>query len=224
MSRSAVLRGQLVRVGEHVSERNLARLRSVLGYLEIGALAHERLGRSRLPMVADRFAVFAEAVRHVSGPAPLYLEFGVYRGETMRWWSEHLHQPGARLVGFDSFKGLPEPWRPGFARGRFETHGPPVVADERVQFVAGWFEDTLPAFVPPPHDQLVVNVDSDLYSSAKTVLHRVAPGSAGALYFDELADRDHELRALKEIIADRQLDVRPLVAGGGGTHVLFEVI
>lgn len=225
MSKSALLKRQLLRFGRHLNERHLARLRSALGYLEIGTLTQQQLGNANLPMVADRFAVFEEAVRHVSGDQPLYLEFGVFEGQTMRWWALHLRQPGARFVGFDSFEGLPESWRPGFDQGRFGTNGPPDIDDQRVQFVKGWFEDTLSGFALPPHDQLVVNVDSDLYSSAKTVLEHVAPHlrPGSLLYFDELADRDHELRALKELLAETDLSLRPIAAGGGGTHFLLEI-
>lgn len=175
--------------------------------------------------VDDRFGVFAEAARHVRGSAPLYLEFGVFEGETIRWWAGNLRQPAARFVGFDSFEGLPEAWRPGFAVGQFGTQGPPVVTDPRVSFVAGWFSDTLPLFDVPGHDQLIINVDSDLYSSARTVLDWVVPMlvPGSLLYFDELADRDHELRALKETLATQTLKLRPLAAGGGGAHFLFEV-
>ncbi len=41
-----------------------------------------------------------------------YLEFGVFRGETLRAWSRLNSNPGSRLFGFDSFEGLPEDWRP----------------------------------------------------------------------------------------------------------------
>lgn len=225
MSLSVKVKERLLRLGRRLGDRNLARMRSALGYLEIGALAHEQLASGSLVLADDRFMVFAEAIKHVRGQASLYLEFGVFEGETMRWWCDHLKAPGARLVGFDSFEGLPEAWRPGFDEGQFSTGGPPDIEDSRVSFVAGWFDETLPGFVIPPHDQLIVNVDSDLYSSARTVLDWVAPHltSGSLLYFDEFADRDHELRALQETVAATNLQLRPLAAGGGGAHFLFEV-
>ncbi|MCX2715910.1 hypothetical protein [Mycolicibacterium sp. J2] len=65
-------------------------------------------------VVEDKWALFSMALQRLNGNAPLYLEFGVFEGRSMRWWSEHLTMPGAALVGFDSFEGLPENWRPGF--------------------------------------------------------------------------------------------------------------
>ena len=89
----------------------------------------------------------------------------------MRWWSQHLRQSGATLVGFDSFEGLPEDWRPDIPTGYFATSGtPPEIDDPRVFFVKGLFNETLPAYRMPEHDQLIVNIDCDLYSSAATVL------------------------------------------------------
>src|SRR5277367_3439257 len=41
-----------------------------------------------------------------------YLEFGVYRGESMRSWLASLSRPDSRFAGFDTFTGLPERWRP----------------------------------------------------------------------------------------------------------------
>lgn len=225
MRMSVMVKERLLRLGPRMGAGNLARVRSALGYLEIGALARDQLSSGSLAVVNDRFMVFAEAMKCIRGQSPLYLEFGVFEGETMRWWCDNLTTTGARFVGFDSFEGLPEGWRPGFAEGQFSTAGPPDIDDARASFVTGWFDETLPDFVMPAHDQLIVNVDSDLYSSARTVLDWVVPHlkSGSLLYFDEFADRDHELRALQEVVAATNLQLFPRAAGGGGAHFLFEV-
>lgn len=38
----------------------------------------------------------------------LYLEFGVYKGESLRYWARELKHPDSKLHGFDSFEGLPK--------------------------------------------------------------------------------------------------------------------
>ena len=43
-----------------------------------------------------------------------YLEFGVSRGVSFRWWVDHITSEGSRFYGFDTFDGLPENW------GRFK--------------------------------------------------------------------------------------------------------
>ena len=87
-----------------------------------------------------------------------------------------------------------------------------------MSFQVGWFDDTLPRFTVPDHDQLIINVDSDLYSSALTVLRwaepYIRPGSL--IYFDEFSDRDHEMRAFSEWRAQSPYKVRPLGLAMGG--------
>lgn len=39
-----------------------------------------------------------------------YLEFGVSDGETIKWWTQNITNPGSLLFGFDTFEGLPEDW------------------------------------------------------------------------------------------------------------------
>lgn len=36
-----------------------------------------------------------------------YLEFGVYRGDSLRLWLDGISHPDSRFVGFDTFTGLP---------------------------------------------------------------------------------------------------------------------
>ncbi len=207
----AVARGWLLTIGSRVSDSNLVNLQRVLSYLELGRWCADQPGGRRVQSLPSDKDVFALALAHVRGSRPLYLEFGVYEGASMSWWSEHLTTPEARFIGFDSFKGLKEGFRQLDA-GHFATGGPPSLDDPRVSFVQGWFDDTVPSFEPPEYDQLIVNIDCDLYSSTVTVLERVeewlVPGTL--LYFDELTDRDHEMRALFESVKRTGARLRPL--------------
>jgi hypothetical protein len=60
------------------------------------------------------------------GPAAqiLYLEFGVYAGDSMRAWSQLNRNTQSRLIGFDTFEGLPEAWA-GLEKGHFDLGGRP---------------------------------------------------------------------------------------------------
>lgn len=211
-------------IGRRLTPGALTRLTNALGGLEQGRWLAD-LGR-RVPNLPDRFAVFDEAMSRVRGSRPLYLEFGVYRGRTLRYWASHLTSPGANLVGFDSFEGLPEDWQPNAQAGSFSVVGrPPEIDDPRVSFVVGWFDKTLPSYDPPAHDQLIVNVDCDLYSSTRCVLEWVDPHlRPGTLvYFDDLFNRDHQWRALQEWLGRSGRTARPLVMARWGHHLLFEV-
>jgi hypothetical protein len=221
----AATRLALLRAGRHVSSVQLEGFRSALSYLELGHWLKSDYTHCSPESAASKFALFEIAQRHITGHAPLYLEFGVYKGRSMRWWSQHLSQPDATLVGFDSFEGLPEDWRQGRESGHFKTGEPPRIDDSRVSFQIGWFDNTLPKFAVPDHDQLIINVDSDLYSSARTVLQwaesYVRPGTL--IYFDEFSDRDHERRAFDEWRAQSSFQFKPLGFAKGGVSWLFEV-
>jgi hypothetical protein len=216
-----VMRRGLLRAGRHLGEGRLVDLRTSLGYLELGAWMRDE--GTRVARFPSKNALFARAAAELRGERPLYLEFGVFEGESLRWWSDRLRQPAARLVGFDSFDGLPEDWRPNTAAGTFAVAAPPRFDDPRVSLEVGWFEDTLATFAMPEHDALIVNVDCDLYSSAATVLRwlepHLVPGTL--IYFDELPDRDHELRALMEHLRRTSARLEPLGIAAGGVHWLF---
>jgi hypothetical protein len=221
----AASRRALLRAGGHATLAQLAGLRSVLSYLELGYwLQNENRGSSP-KQVATKIALFEIARQRITGPAPLYLEFGVYEGRSMRWWSQHMSQPEAMLVGFDSFEGWPEDWRHDTKSGHFRTAGPPRIDDSRVSFQVGWFDHTLPKFTVPDHDQLIINIDSDLYSSALTVLQWAERyvRSGTLIYFDEFSERDHERRAFSEWRARSRYRFTPLGLAEGGTSWLFEV-
>lgn len=217
-------RSLLLRVGRSMSGRQLEGARLILSYLELGRWAGGLAGAPPL-RVARVDALFELARSRVRGHRPLYLEFGVYAGRSLRWWVSHLSAPEARFVGFDSFEGLPGDWRAGIDRGHFATGRPPDIADQRVSFVVGWFDETLSGYQIPEHDQLIVNIDCDIYSSASTVLRWVEPHlrAGDLIYFDELPDRDHEMRALREFLDRTGCTLSPVGYARGGVHWLFEV-
>ena len=59
------LKQSLIGVGRRIDGRHLARARSALGYLEIGALTEERNPGTPLAFVPDRFGVFECAVERI---------------------------------------------------------------------------------------------------------------------------------------------------------------
>jgi len=121
-----------------------------------------------------------------------YLEFGVYIGTSIACMYRAASRIGAdiRLVGFDSFEGLPKDaaredggvWRPGQYYSDLELTnwnlarlGVPL---SRVDLVPGWYEESLTA---ETRDRLgldraaVVMVDCDLASSARAALEFCLP-------------------------------------------------
>ncbi|MBI5166002.1 MAG: class I SAM-dependent methyltransferase [Magnetospirillum sp.] len=150
------------------------------------------------------FGLSAPLLRHALTAAAvpgLVIEFGVRRGTSIAVLAAAAVQ---EVHGFDSFEGLPEAW--GSAPQGVLTTGRclPAVAGN-VRLHAGWFADTVaPVLAAHPGPLRLANIDSDLYSSAKTVLDalgpRLVPGSV--LVFDEMIGnrhwRDHEWKAWHE--------------------------
>ncbi len=197
-------------------------------------VSHVELGRwlSRRGLQAGEGLDGRESVQDVaidlarSGQL-LYLEFGMHMGRSLGYWAEHVRRPTAQFVGFDSFCGLPETWRPGVPRGSFNSWGQiPEFEDVRVHVVPGWFEETLPDYELPTHDTLVLNIDSDLYSSARTVLQHMEPHvrTGTLIYFDEFNDHANELRAFEEFLDRTGTEVEVLARSRSWSHWLFRVV
>jgi O-methyltransferase len=135
-----------------------------------------------------------------------YLEFGVYQGYTIKYWSTINSNPHSRFYGFDSFAGLPEDWAGAFVnvpKGTFATEGMvPEIDDYRVSFHKGWFQNSLPLFLRTYKSQkrLLIHCDADLYTSTLFVLctlHNLfKPGSL--IIFDEFSSASHEFRAFMD--------------------------
>jgi hypothetical protein len=195
----------LTRVGGWLPLRAVQNLRISVNYLALGAWmrSHRFAVHDRL---AHRYRVF-DRIRESVGEPLLYLEFGVFRGKSMRYWSGILSDPESRMVGFDSFEGLPETFdeRLGYSTGAFNVKGQlPDIDDPRVSFEKGWFEDTLPGFAVPEHRALVIGLDADLYSSTilalRSLAEHIVPGVV--IYFDDFSQIDHEPRAFADFIEE----------------------
>ena len=93
--------------------------------------------------------------------------------------AERFRNPNSRFIGFDSFEGLPEPWL-HLAQGTFSTSGkPPATRDTRIEFVKGWFQNTLHSFLQnfmgAGDRTVLVHFDADLYSSDIFLLSSLWP-------------------------------------------------
>ncbi|MDQ4018254.1 MAG: TylF/MycF family methyltransferase [Actinomycetota bacterium] len=214
-------------VGARLPDPALYAIAMTVNYLRLGRWMRVR-GYSFPARLPHRTDVWDAVLERIADRKVLYLEFGVHRGRSMRYWSERLRHPDARLEGFDSFEGLPEDFdERRYPKGRFSTGGvPPALDDPRVRFHQGWFEDTLPAYELPEHDVLFVNLDADLYSSTIYVLRQLrgAIGPGVYLYFDDLSRPEHEPKAFDEFTAETGLAFRAVAADRTLNHAVFECI
>lgn len=136
----------------------------------------------------------------------LIMEFGVFVGTTLKIIAEE--SPDSTVFGFDSFLGLPEDWTHFQKKGRFNRAGkPPADMPENVEFVVGLFEETIPPFLETHSGPIrFLHVDSDLYSSAVTILEgfadRIVPGTVIVFneYFNYPGWQHHEVKAFGEFM------------------------
>ena len=148
------------------------------------------IGRARL----DSLQMMVETVlrENITGD---FLEAGVWRGGAsifMRAMLDLCCDAKRKVYVADSFKGLPPPelsqdkdlnfhLDPTLSvslevvKSHFERFG---LLDDRVEFMPGWFEDTLKA--SEPRQLSILRADGDLYKSTMDILdnlyHRVTPG------------------------------------------------
>lgn len=158
-----------------------------------------------------------------------FIEFGVYRGDSIREWSTMNSNPTSRFYGFDSFEGLPEEWRAGQGRGHFDVGGSiPQMADGRVKFIKGWFDKTVPDFVRDfaPRDRLVLHLDADLYASTMIPLIYFSRflRAGSLLIFDEFYDRNHEFKAFHDFLKINRANYRILCQMSNYGRVCIELV
>ncbi|MGB5893666.1 MAG: class I SAM-dependent methyltransferase [Ignavibacteriaceae bacterium] len=138
-----------------------------------------------------------------------YLEFGVASGIAFKWWVEKNINPGSRFFGFDVFTGLPEDFGV-MKKQHYDTGGQtPKIQDDRVTFIKGLFQDSLPGFLNDykPQPKKVVHMDADLYSSTLFVLTMLIPflKKDDIIIFDEFGVPTHEFMAFSDIVSSYNL-------------------
>ena len=200
-SKAKSLIGRLIPTdfAEKLTEYSIAARQPSVSLLESSAIP--TTGTSWEDVVErGREELWRRALHMIDREDLLVVEFGVWRGYSLRFLAQLNQSPNSRFYGFDSFLGLPEEWR-GMEAGHFSTAGEiPDIGDERVQFVKGWFQETLPPLLDKlkaesENRALLVHLDADLYSSTLFVLATLARRfQEFHCIFDEYSG--HEIRAL----------------------------
>lgn len=138
-----------------------------------------------------------------------YLEFGVSRGTSFACMYAALETEGlkdVRLIGFDSFEGMPpesaeEGWVPGQFRSTIgETRQ--YLTERgidwgRTHLVQGWFRDTLTNATRERLNMTnasLIMVDCDIYSASRDVLWFVEPliGQRAVILFDDWGPQEEK--------------------------------
>jgi len=142
--------------------------------LSISIRAHEypNAFKGKNHFNTSRVALWDFACEEVGRNSKLiYVEFGVYKGRSMKYFSANFVNQNNKFIGLDTFEGLPEDWVPAnLPKGSFSTFGKiPVINDERVFFYKGLFQDTYEKWLKDIsiHDESILfcHFDADLYSA-----------------------------------------------------------
>ena len=180
------------------------------GYLIRGAKTYSSSGGKKLEGgYYNRYKLYdyVAAKENLLNAKILFLEFGVFRGESIFHWLKLNKNTQSFFWGFDTFVGLPENWGTD-KKGCYTNLGElPYTEDTRCGFKKGLFSDTLPCFDVCIYKglQKIIHLDADLYSSTLFVLaelrHDINKGDIIILddYFSP-AKMDHEFKALDDFI------------------------
>ena len=154
-----------------------------------------------------------------------YLEFGVFEGASINAIAGMNTHADSWFIGFDTFEGIDVDWITHDMRG-FDRGGRlPNTSDDRITLVKGIFQDTLEPTMAglTMHDQVVVMLDADLYSSTLYALTRLDTHLDG---YHAIFDEFHggENLALANYADSYQAKVRLIgKATGAATQVLATI-
>ena len=145
----------------------------------------------------------------------LCMEFGVYQGKSINYFSERYQNK--TWFGFDSFEGFQEDWKGGyFAKGNYSLQGKEPLVNKNVKLIKGWFKDSLPNFLKLNKSEICfVHMDCDTYESTKQVLNiltskKLNPGTL--ILFDEYLSyvgwKHGEFKAWQEFVEENKINYK----------------
>lgn len=183
-------------------------------------VAHTMIGCKRL----DNIHYCLDIIRKENIPGDL-IETGVWRGGAVVFMRGYLavYKITDRIVwAADSFEGLPKPKLPQDAGYDFSAEVYPILAisieevqqlfrkynllDDNVQFIKGWFKDSLPH--APVKQLSLLRLDGDLYESTHDALvnlyNKVVTG--GFIIIDDYGDFQPCRQAVDEFRAQKNIN------------------
>ena len=207
--------------------KNIDNMRQKKALEQTAAFIEQNLPKT--PSFDSRYAIYKHVTALVRDRQGLICEFGVAGGKSINFLAR-LMPERVRIYGFDTFEGLPEDWYGKYSKGTFKQQALPQVASN-VELVCGLFHETLPPFLNGhPETALLIHIDCDLYSSAKTVLDlmnvRLQEGTI--VVFDEFFNypgwQDGEAKAFLEFAEQERLTFEYLGYCKTGPQVAIRIL
>ena len=138
----------------------------------------------------------------------LFLEFGVYKGDSINLFGNFLSQHSREIYGFDSFEGLEEEWNMNDYNpiGRFSLNKKSPKVLKNVTLINGKVQSTLENFLKDKKDKKIIfaHMDMDTYTPTKYTLNKIKPflQKGSVILFDEFYGfpnwQHHEYKAFSE--------------------------
>ena len=141
----------------------------------------------------------------------LFLEFGVFKGDSLALFAKNLKKIEAQIHGFDSFKGLKDEWMTEEYNptGTFNLKGKKPKTEKNATLIDGWVEETLEEFLSINKKKIAfVHFDLDTYESTSFALKRIKNilQRGTIILFDEFYGfpnwEKYEYKAFKEEFAE----------------------
>lgn len=207
-----ILAALIFKLGSWVTpKRNLNYVVEVLDFAKF-----VRVNFGRVEYMSSREKIWEEIEKQLSADV-IFLEFGVAYGYMTSWWLEpqRTQLGGIEFVyyGFDTFQGLPSPWRE-FSIGTFSTDGiAPNINNSNLKFQVGLVEHTLTndfIYNLSGNSQLILLFDLDLFEPTLFVYEKLKSRikTGDIIYFDEA--RDAQERRVLENYVMRDFVLQPL--------------
>ena len=154
------------------------------------------------------------ALEH-SKPDGHYMEFGVYKGSSIRYIAKKVQK---KISGFDSFEGLGADWTGTLMKkDDFNLSKSLPKVPNNVELYPGWFKDSLPKWVESNQGLVsFLHIDCDLYNSTKTIFDILGPriGAGTVILFDEYFNypnwKNHEFKAFQEYVSAQKITYKYL--------------
>ena len=143
----------------------------------------------------------------------LFLEFGVFKGDSINLFAKKLKKINAEVFGFDSFKGLKDEWMTEEFNppGTFDLKGEKPKVEKNVKLIDGWVEETAKNFLTKNEKKIAfIHFDLDTYNSTSFVLKLFKDGfqPGTIILFDEFYGfpnwEKYEYKAFKEEIDENK--------------------
>jgi len=144
----------------------------------------------------------------------LFLEFGVYKGDSINTFSNYLLHKNLIIYGFDSFEGLEEEWITDSYNpvGTFSLNKKTPKVNKNVKLIAGKVQTTLENFLKKNSQDKIAfaHMDMDTYTPTKYVLDKIKPllAKGSVILFDEFYGyqnwEKHEYKAFTELFNENE--------------------